>query len=120
MFLTFDTIRCHVVNRFSDTRDPIKAICGEEIGAKLPPIWGLDPEGEMNGVWRQLGVPNLWYMMGNLAWSRFFSKHVALRECLSSLLTFIVHRLTFFYFLVEIKAKQEGIFGTPYPLSVKV
>jgi len=83
---------------FSDARDPIRAICGNEIGDKLPPIWGLDAEGEINGVWRQLGVPNLWYMMGNLAWCRFFSKHVAL----------------------QIKAKQEGILGEPYPLSVKV
>ncbi|TCD62522.1 hypothetical protein EIP91_006771 [Steccherinum ochraceum] len=77
---------------FGDVRDPIRKICGEEVGAKLPPIWGLNEEGELRGTWRELGTPGLWYMMGNLAWSRFFSKHVAL----------------------QIKAKQEGVFGTRY------
>ena len=27
-------------------------------------IWGLDDEGEFNGVWGDIGVPNLWFMMG--------------------------------------------------------
>ena len=52
------------VPRFSDARDPIRSLIGEELGAKLPPIWGLNEEGELNGTWRELGVPNLWYMMG--------------------------------------------------------
>lgn len=62
-------------------------------------IWGLNKEGELNGTWRDLGVPGLWYMMGkfhfnvqvlmmilylcalgNLALCRFHSKHVALRK----------------------------------------
>ncbi|THH17517.1 hypothetical protein EUX98_g9112 [Antrodiella citrinella] len=72
---------------FGDVRDPIRKICGDEVGDKLPPIWGLNDEGELRGTWRELGTPGLWYMMGNLAWSRFFSKHVAL----------------------QIKAKQVGV-----------
>ena len=28
------------------------------------PIWGLDKEGEVRGAWRELDVPNLYYMMG--------------------------------------------------------
>ena len=31
---------------------------------KCIPIWGLDKEGEVRGAWRELGVPNLYYMMG--------------------------------------------------------
>ncbi|KAH8091396.1 hypothetical protein BXZ70DRAFT_1041311 [Cristinia sonorae] len=77
---------------FGDIREPIRKICGDEVGDKVPPIWGLNEEGELSGTWRELGTPGLWYMMGNLAWSRFFSKHVAL----------------------QIKAKQEGVFGTRY------
>ncbi|THH27067.1 hypothetical protein EUX98_g7120 [Antrodiella citrinella] len=77
---------------FGDVRDPIRKICGDEVGDKLPPIWGLNDEGELRGTWRELGTPGLWYMMGNLAWSRFFSKHVAL----------------------QIKAKQVGVFGERY------
>ncbi|THG94114.1 hypothetical protein EW026_g7289 [Hermanssonia centrifuga] len=78
---------------FDDYRGPIRKILGEEVGKSLTPIWGLNDEGELRTAWREVGVPNVWYMMGNLAWSRFFSKHVAL----------------------QIKAKQEGLFGTRYP-----
>ncbi|KAJ6564733.1 FAD/NAD(P)-binding domain-containing protein [Mycena capillaripes] len=53
---------------------------------------GLNAEGEINGAWRDLGVHGLWYMMGNLALARFYSKHVAL----------------------QIKAMEEGVFGERY------
>ncbi|CAL1697215.1 unnamed protein product [Somion occarium] len=77
---------------FGDFRDPIRKLVPGDVGRKLPVIWGLNDEGEIRATWRELGTPGLWYMMGNLAWSRFFSKHVAL----------------------QIKAQQEGIFGERY------
>jgi hypothetical protein len=80
---------------FDDYRGPIRAILGDEY--KLTPIWGLNHEGELRTAWREAGAPNVWYMMGNLAWCRFFSKHVAL----------------------QIKAKQEGLFGTRYSAPIK-
>jgi len=75
----------------------MQKIIGNEIKDKCKPIWGLDEEKELRGVWRDLGIPNLWSMMGNgsvyivldmkltdlpgnLALCRFHSKHVALRE----------------------------------------
>ena len=67
--------------RFSDARGPIRDIIGEDEAKKVPPIWGLNEEGEIRTAWREVGLPNVWYMMGNLAWSRFYSKHLALREC---------------------------------------
>ena len=66
--------------RFDDARGPIRDIIGEEEGAKVTPIWGLNAEGELRSAWREIGIPNLWYMMGNFAWCRFFSKHLALRK----------------------------------------
>ncbi|KAF7798202.1 hypothetical protein EIP86_009419 [Pleurotus ostreatoroseus] len=82
---------------FADYRDGIRAIIDEDPAHPLTPIWGLNEEGELRTTWREVGLPNVWYMMGNLAWSRFFSKHVAL----------------------QIKAKQEGLFGTRYSAPVK-
>ena len=61
-------------------REPIRDMVGPEAGEKIVPIWGLNAEGEPRGTWREIGLPNMWYMMGNLAWARFFSKHVALRK----------------------------------------
>ncbi|KAL4247718.1 hypothetical protein ABKN59_008249 [Abortiporus biennis] len=77
---------------FANAKEPVRQIVGDELSKQIPPIWGLDEEGEVNGCYRELGIPGLWYMMGNLAWSRFFSKHVAL----------------------QIKAKQQNILGTRY------
>ncbi|KAJ7498695.1 hypothetical protein FB451DRAFT_1334343 [Mycena latifolia] len=78
-----------------DVRDNIRKVCGDELAAKCKPIWGLDEEGEIQGCWRDLGLPGLWYMMGNLAYCRFHSKHVAL----------------------QIKAMEEGIFEERYSLA---
>ncbi|KAF9037462.1 hypothetical protein BJ165DRAFT_1558194 [Panaeolus papilionaceus] len=75
-----------------DPREHIRRLAGAEVASKSKPIWGLDEEGELNGVWREVGVPGLWSMLGNLAFCRFHSRHVAL----------------------QIKAKVEGIFGERY------
>ncbi|KAL0574959.1 hypothetical protein V5O48_007004 [Marasmius crinis-equi] len=77
---------------FGDVRDFIRKICGDEIATKCKPVWGLNEEGEINGIYRDLGVPGMWYVMGNLALERFHTKHVAL----------------------QIKAMEEGLFGTRY------
>ncbi|KAJ7135908.1 hypothetical protein C8R44DRAFT_769283 [Mycena epipterygia] len=78
-----------------DVRDNIRKVCGDKLADQCKPIWGLDEEGEVQGCWRDLGIPGLWYMMGNLAYCRFHSKHVAL----------------------QIKAMEEGIFGERYSLN---
>lgn len=56
-------------------------IFGEEIASRVKPVWNLNSEGELRTAWRDSGVPNFWFMMGNLAWCRFHSKHLALRKC---------------------------------------
>lgn len=63
-----------------DPRDEYKKIIGEELAGKVKQIWGLDSSGEARGAWRDIGVDNLWCMMGNLAMCRYHSRHVALRE----------------------------------------
>ena len=37
---------------------------GDELISRINPVWGLDSEGETIGAWRNFGVPNMWYMMG--------------------------------------------------------
>ncbi|PPR06695.1 hypothetical protein CVT24_013028 [Panaeolus cyanescens] len=74
------------------SRDLITRILGPELAQRVPKMWGFNEEGEINGVWRELGIPGLWSMMGNLALARFHSSHVAL----------------------QIKAIEEGIFTTRY------
>ncbi|KAF8143648.1 hypothetical protein K438DRAFT_1911041 [Mycena galopus ATCC 62051] len=78
-----------------DARDGVRKICGDAVGDKCKPIWGLNAEGEINGAWRDLGVPGLWLaiLTGNLALCRFHSS--MLRS-------------------VKIKAMEEGVFGERY------
>ena len=72
-----------------DLRDEYKKIIGEELGSKVKQIWGLDRSGESSGAWRDIGIDNLWSMMGNLAMCRYHSRHVALRESSLSLSIFV-------------------------------
>lgn len=60
---------------------------------------------------RHSGVDGLWYMLGNLSLSRFYSMHLALRECIFSLGVFLTHTVMT---VVEIKAIEEGLYGTRY------
>ncbi|PPQ75988.1 hypothetical protein CVT24_006553 [Panaeolus cyanescens] len=60
--------------------------------ARITPLWGLDAEGELNGLYKEIGVEGLWSMIGSLGLCRFHSKHIAL----------------------QIKAMLEGIHGGRY------
>ncbi|TFY53862.1 hypothetical protein EVJ58_g9204 [Rhodofomes roseus] len=77
---------------FDGATGVIKRICGDELASRVGTIWNVNEEGEQNGAWRWLGVPNLWFMTGNLAMCRYHSKHLAL----------------------QIKAIQEGVYGKRY------
>ena len=47
-----------------DARDTVREICGDAIASRCTAIWGLDKEGELNGCWKEFGVPRLWYISG--------------------------------------------------------
>lgn len=64
---------------YSNMRDTARAIFGNSVADKLNPVWGLDEEGETKTMWRDSGHPNFWYMGGNLALSRYYSKRLALK-----------------------------------------
>ncbi|KAI0364911.1 FAD/NAD-P-binding domain-containing protein [Pilatotrama ljubarskyi] len=76
---TFDADVILFATGFATPVSTIKRICGDDIAARVKPIWGLTEEGELRTAWRDTGVPNFWVMMGNLAWCRFHSKHLALQ-----------------------------------------
>jgi hypothetical protein len=49
---------------YGDPRGPIRNIVGEEEGKKLTPVWGIDDEGELRSCWKEIGLENVWLMMG--------------------------------------------------------
>ncbi|TDL21218.1 FAD/NAD-binding domain-containing protein [Rickenella mellea] len=89
------TLRADVIifaTGYGDARDPVRTLCGDKIADLLLPVWGLNDEGELSSIGRWSGVPGLYFQVGNLAISRFTSKHLSL----------------------QIKAIEVGVFGTRY------
>ncbi|WOO82456.1 putative indole-3-pyruvate monooxygenase YUCCA1 [Vanrija pseudolonga] len=64
---------------YSNMRDTARRIFGDKVADRLNPVWGLDQDGDLATMWRDSGHPGFWYMGGNLALSRFYSKLLALR-----------------------------------------
>ncbi|KIK22727.1 hypothetical protein PISMIDRAFT_679944 [Pisolithus microcarpus 441] len=85
---------------YENAREAYLQLLPADLHSAVQPVWGINEEGELNSVSREIGgrgpgaskVAGLWSLMGTLAMCRFFSKHVAL----------------------QIKAYEEGIFGERY------
>lgn len=82
---------------YTGYRDSVAEILGDEYAGNLKPIWGLDEEQELQGVFRDCGVPNFYMMVGALNVSRFNSKIIAL----------------------QIIAQKEGKFGKRYTIDAQ-
>ena len=54
----------HTDIRYGDTHGNIRRVCGDAVADNCKPIWGLDKVGELNGVWRDIGVRGLWCILG--------------------------------------------------------
>jgi len=55
---------------YGDLRVPIRRVVDEAAGKKLTKIWGVNEEGETNSQAKEIGIPGLWFISGNLAFSR--------------------------------------------------
>ncbi|KAK6460989.1 hypothetical protein DFJ63DRAFT_213431 [Scheffersomyces coipomensis] len=64
---------------YSNMKDSTKGLVESNIYDNLNSVWGLDEEGEIKTMWRDSGHKSFWFMGGNLALSRYFSKLLALR-----------------------------------------
>lgn len=60
-------------------KDSVDETLGEKYGNQLKKIWGLDCEGEINGLYRDCGISNTYFMSGALPLTRVYSKPVALQ-----------------------------------------
>ena len=58
-----------MTDSLEDLHDQIRKVGGDELVSRCKPIWGLDSEGEILGAWRNFGVPNMWYMLGQFFFS---------------------------------------------------
>jgi hypothetical protein len=64
---------------YTGYKDTVAQVLGDAMAEQLSPVFGIDPEGEMNGIARDCGLPNVLFNVGNLASSRIFGKAVVLQ-----------------------------------------
>jgi cation diffusion facilitator CzcD-associated flavoprotein CzcO len=64
---------------YSNMRTQTREIFGDEIADRVGDVWGYDREGEMRTIWRRTGHRGFWFMGGNLALCRYYSKLLALQ-----------------------------------------
>lgn len=64
---------------YQNMRTEAKNIFGDAVADRLGSVWGYDEEGEFRSIWRPSGHPGFWYMGGNLALGRYYSKLLALQ-----------------------------------------
>jgi cation diffusion facilitator CzcD-associated flavoprotein CzcO len=64
---------------YENQQESIRRFLGDEVAARVGPVWGHDGEGFMNGMWRRTGQPGLWLMGGALMECRLWSRFLALQ-----------------------------------------
>ncbi|KAL4803067.1 hypothetical protein BDV18DRAFT_49310 [Aspergillus unguis] len=64
---------------YRNMKTQTKAIFGEKVADRVNSVWGLDEEGEPRTIWRKSGHPGFWFMGGNLALCRYYSRLLALQ-----------------------------------------
>ncbi|GKT50479.1 putative indole-3-pyruvate monooxygenase YUCCA4 [Colletotrichum spaethianum] len=64
---------------YDGMRSSARKILGDEVANRVKDCWDLDEQGEINSIWRSSGHPGVWYMGGNLALCRSYSRLLALQ-----------------------------------------
>jgi hypothetical protein len=64
---------------YQNMKTQARAIFGDEVADRVDSVWGFDQEGEMRTIWRRSGHPGFWFMGGNLALCRYYSRLLALQ-----------------------------------------
>jgi len=64
---------------YQNMRTQARGLFGDEVADKVGDVWGFNEEGEFRTMWQRSGHDGLWFMGGNLALSRYFSRMLALQ-----------------------------------------
>lgn len=64
---------------YQNMKTQASAIFSQKVVDKLENVWGFNEFGEMRTVWQKSGHPGFWFMGGNLALCRYYSRVLALQ-----------------------------------------
>ena len=57
----------------------VRKLFGEEVAARVGPIWGFGDAQELRNMFTRTAQPGLWFIAGSFAQSRIYSKYLALQ-----------------------------------------
>jgi putative flavoprotein involved in K+ transport len=57
----------------------VRRALGEEMAARIGPVWGIGEDGELNNMFKRTPQQGLWFIAGGLAQCRINSKYLALQ-----------------------------------------
>ena len=64
---------------YQNMRTQTRVLFGDALADKTSDVWGFNKEGEFRTMWQRSGQPGYWYMGGNLALARYYSRLLALQ-----------------------------------------
>jgi hypothetical protein len=64
---------------YLNMRTQCRRAFGDAVAEKVRDVWGFDEEGELRTIWRRTGHRGFWFMGGNLALCRWYSRLLALQ-----------------------------------------
>ncbi|KAJ5724712.1 hypothetical protein N7493_006440 [Penicillium malachiteum] len=64
---------------YQNMRTQARIIFGDAVADRVDDVWGLNHEGEFRTIWQRSGHPGFWFMGGNLALCRYYSRLLALQ-----------------------------------------
>ena len=57
----------------------VRALFGDDVAARVGPIWGFGEEQELRNMFVRTGQPGLWFIAGSFAQCRIYSKYLGLQ-----------------------------------------
>ncbi len=57
----------------------VRRLFGEQVAARVGPIWGFGEEQELRNMFVRTPQPGLWFIAGSFAQCRIYSKYLALQ-----------------------------------------
>jgi cation diffusion facilitator CzcD-associated flavoprotein CzcO len=64
---------------YRNLQEGIGTLVGQEIAAKVGPVWGFDENHIMRNMWQRTTQPGLWIMGGSLIDARLYSRFLAVQ-----------------------------------------
>ena len=68
-----------IATGYQSPEEVVEKMLGSEIAAKIGPVWGPGPDGELNNMYKPTAQRGLWFSGGGFAQGRIWSHYIAMQ-----------------------------------------